>query len=102
MIDPVGSYVVRVKNYAGWTRGRTPSPSRVPIRTRLQEETWTLSCESPEGTTRSARQVFVARGERRTLDLRGDCRSPEVASASFRAGPSGDPIARVARVRNGT
>ena len=38
-----------------------------------QEETWTLSCETPEGTTRSARQVFVARGERRTLDLRGDC-----------------------------
>ena len=38
------------------------------------EETWTLSCETPEGVTRSARQVFVARGERRSLDLRGDCR----------------------------
>ena len=39
-----------------------------------QEETRMLSCETPEGTTRSARQVFVARGERRSLDLRGDCR----------------------------
>jgi hypothetical protein len=38
------------------------------------EETWTLSCEQPEGTVRSARQVFVERGRRRSLDLRHDCR----------------------------
>ena len=75
VLDPAGSYVVRVQNYAGvdpWTGTVTyegPRPSRPP-----SEETWTLSCETPEGTTRSARQVFVARGERRSLDLRGDCR----------------------------
>ena len=75
IIDPAGSYVVRVQNYAGvdpWTGTVTfagPPPGQA-----AQEETWTLSCETPEGTTRSARQVFVARGERRTLDLRGDCR----------------------------
>ncbi len=75
VLDPAGSYVVRVQNYAGvdpWTGTVTfegPPPGQA-----AQEETWTLSCETPEGTTRSARQVFVARGERRSLDLRGDCR----------------------------
>jgi hypothetical protein len=75
VLDPAGTYVVRVQNYAGvdpWTGKVTfegPPPGQA-----AQEETWTLSCETPEGTTRSARQVFVARGERRTLDLRGDCR----------------------------
>ena len=37
-------------------------------------ETWTLFCEQPEGTIRSARQVYVGRGEKRTLDLRTDCK----------------------------
>ena len=75
VLDPAGSYVVRVQNYAGvdpWTGTVTfegPGAYNAPI-----EETWTLSCETPEGVTRSARQVFVARGERRSLDLRGDCR----------------------------
>jgi hypothetical protein len=75
VLDPAGTYVVRVQNYAGvdpWSGTATfegPGAYNAPI-----EETWTLSCETPEGTTRSARQVFVARGERRTLDLRGDCR----------------------------
>jgi hypothetical protein len=74
VVDPAGSYVVRVINWAAaepWSGTVTfagPDPYQAP------EETWTLSCETPEGTTRSARQVFVARGERRTLDLRGDCR----------------------------
>jgi hypothetical protein len=74
VLDPVGAYVVRVINWAAadpWTGTVTfagPDPFQAP------EETWTLSCETPEGVTRSARQVFVARGERRSLDLRGDCR----------------------------
>ena len=73
--DPAGSYVVRVQNYAGadpWSGTVSfegPGAYNAPI-----QETWTLSCEAPEGVTRSARQVFVARGERRSLDLRGDCR----------------------------
>jgi Zinc carboxypeptidase len=70
--EPAGSYVVRVINYAAvepWSGEVTyagPDP--------FGDETWTLFCEQPEGTIRSARQVFVDRGERRTLDLRNDCR----------------------------
>jgi hypothetical protein len=39
-----------------------------------QQETYTLYCEQPEGVIRSARQVFVQRGGRRSLDLRTDCK----------------------------
>ena len=73
--DPVGSYVVRVSNYAAigdWTGKVTfegPPPASAP-----QEESYTLFCEQPEGVIRSARQVFVKRGERRTIDLRTDCK----------------------------
>jgi hypothetical protein len=73
--DPAGDYVVRVINYAAvepWAGEVTfegPEPYQA-----AQQETWTLSCEQPEGTIRSARQVYVDRGERRTLDLRRDCR----------------------------
>ena len=38
-----------------------------------QAETWTLFCEDADGTIRSARQVAIARGERRSLDLRSAC-----------------------------
>ncbi len=75
ILDPVGSYVVRVSNYAGvgdWTGKVTfegPPPATAPA-----EESWTLFCEQPEGVIRSGRQVFVKRGERRTIDLRTDCR----------------------------
>ncbi len=73
--DPVpGEYVVRVINYAGaepWTGTVTfEGPEAFePART----ETWTLFCEDADGTIRSARQVGIARGERRDLDLREDC-----------------------------
>jgi hypothetical protein len=75
LADPAGDYVVRVINYAAvepWSGTVTfegPEPYQ-----EAQQETWTLSCEQPEGTIRSARQVFVGRGERRSLDLRRDCR----------------------------
>jgi hypothetical protein len=70
-----GGAAARVINYAGvepWTgsvKFEGPPPSSAP-----QQETWTLFCEQPEGVIRSARQVFVARNERRTLDLRSDCK----------------------------
>jgi hypothetical protein len=35
--------------------------------------TGTVTFEGPDGTIRSARQVLVARGERRELDLTSDC-----------------------------
>jgi hypothetical protein len=75
VLDPVGSYVVRVQNYAAidpWTGTVTfegPPPHQGP-----QQESYTLSCETPQGVVKSARQVFVARGERLALDLRKDCR----------------------------
>jgi hypothetical protein len=73
--DPVGSYVVRVINYAAvepWTGTVTfegPSPGQA-----AQQETYTLFCELPEGVIRSARQVYVARGQKRSFDLRTDCK----------------------------
>jgi Zinc carboxypeptidase len=71
LTEPAGSYVVRVINYAAaepWS-GSVTFGGGAP-----NEETWTLSCEQPEGTIRSARQVFVERGQTRTLDLRNHCR----------------------------
>jgi hypothetical protein len=46
-----------------------PAPHQAP-----QQESYTLSCEAQQGVVKSARQVFVARGERLALDLRKDCR----------------------------
>jgi Zinc carboxypeptidase len=71
LTNPAGTYVVRVINFAAaepWS-GTVTFGGGAP-----NEETWTLLCEQPEGTVRSARQVFVERGQRRSLDLRGDCR----------------------------
>ncbi|MBN1530528.1 MAG: hypothetical protein JW895_15805 [Thermoleophilaceae bacterium] len=75
IIDPVGRYVVRVINYAaaGSFTGSVTYAGPDPYQA-AQQESWTLFCEQPEGTIRSARQVFVSRGQRRSLDLRGDCR----------------------------
>jgi hypothetical protein len=75
VLDPVGTYVVRVQNYAaidpftGTVTFEGPGPHQAP-----QQESYTLSCETPQGVVKSARQVFVARGERLALDLRKDCR----------------------------
>ena len=75
ILDPAGSYVVRVQNYAGldpWNGTVTfagPDPHQAP-----QQEAYTLTCETPQGKVKAARQVFVARGERLALDLRKDCR----------------------------
>jgi hypothetical protein len=73
--DPApGEYVVRVVNFAGvepWTG--TVSFEGPEEFQPAQAETWTLFCEDADGTIRSARQVAIARGERRSLDLRGAC-----------------------------
>jgi hypothetical protein len=75
VLDPAGAYVVRVVNYAAagpWTGTVTfegPPPGQA-----AQQETFTLYCEQPEGVIRSARQVYVQRGGRRSLDLRTDCK----------------------------
>jgi hypothetical protein len=75
ILDPAGTYVVRVQNYAGldpWSGTVTfagPDPHQAP-----QQEAYTLTCATPQGVVKSARQVFVARGEQLALDLRKDCR----------------------------
>jgi hypothetical protein len=75
VLDPVGTYVVRVQNYAavgpftGTVTFEGPPPHQAP-----QQESYTLSCATPQGVVKSARQVIVARGERLALDLRKDCR----------------------------
>jgi Zinc carboxypeptidase len=70
-----GDYVVRVINYAAAEPFTGTVTFEGPEAFQPAEtETWTLSCEQPAGTIRSARQVAIARGERRSLDLRGDCR----------------------------
>ncbi len=69
-----GEYVVRVVNFAGaepWTGSVTFEGPEAFQPARA--ETWTLFCEDADGTIRSARQVAVARGERRELDLRDSC-----------------------------
>ena len=75
ILDPDGSYVVRVQNYAGvdpWSGTVTfagPDPHQTPL-----QEAYTLTCETPQGVVKAARQVFAARSERLALDLRKDCR----------------------------
>jgi hypothetical protein len=75
LLDPVGSYVVRVQNYAGldpW-KGTVSFEGAGAYNAPIQEA-YSLTCETPQGVVKSARQVFVARGERLALDLRKDCR----------------------------
>jgi hypothetical protein len=73
--DPApGEYVVRVINFAGvepWSG--TVSFEGPEEFQPAESETWTLFCEQPEGRIHSARQVAIARGERRALDLRRAC-----------------------------
>ncbi len=72
--DPAGQYVVRVINFAAaepWSGSVTfegPGAHQA-----AQTETWTLTCEQTEGRPDSAQQLLIARGERRTVDLRSAC-----------------------------
>ncbi len=74
LTDPAGDYVVRVINYAAvepWSGTVSfEGPGEFQAATT---ETWTLSCEQTEGRADSAQQLVIARGERRTLDLRSAC-----------------------------
>ncbi|MGH2967850.1 MAG: M14 family metallopeptidase [Solirubrobacteraceae bacterium] len=74
LTEPAGDYVVRVINYAAvepWSGTVTfagPGEFQGAV-----TETWTLLCEQTEGRPDSARQVEIARGQQRTLDLRSSC-----------------------------
>jgi hypothetical protein len=73
--DPApGDYVVRVINWAAVEPWSGTVSFEGPDEFQPAEtETWTLFCEDPDGTIRSARQVAIARGETRALDLRSAC-----------------------------
>lgn len=74
LLEPQGDYVIRVINWAAaepWTGTVTFLPPDPP---QASVETYTLFCEQPEGTIRSARQVQADRGQRVSLDLRKDCK----------------------------
>ncbi|MBA2383543.1 MAG: peptidase M14 [Actinobacteria bacterium] len=74
---PGGRYVIRVVNFAaaepydGTITFEGPEPYQA-----AQTESWTLRCESPEGTVRSTAAITIARGERQSLDLRRACSPP--------------------------
>ena len=69
-VVPGGKYVARVVNYAalepyeGTVKFAGPDPF-VPGQT----ESWTLTCERPDGTVLTSQAVTIARGERQTPDL---------------------------------
>jgi hypothetical protein len=73
-VEP-GRYVARVINYAATEpyEGTVTFQAPNPFAPGLQES-YTLTCETPQGVVKAARQVFVARGERLALDLRKTCR----------------------------
>jgi hypothetical protein len=67
-----GQFVVRVINYSaaepydGTITFQGPDPFRP-----AQVESWTFTCESPEGTVLSSQQVTIDRGQRQALRLSG-------------------------------
>ena len=67
--------MARVVNYAGTEPydGTVTFQAPDPFEPGVQES-YTLTCETPQGIVKAARQVFVARGERLALDLRKTCR----------------------------
>jgi hypothetical protein len=78
-----GKYILRVNNFAavepydGTVTFQGPDPF-VPA----QVESWTLTCESPEGTVRDTRSITIDRSQRQTLDLTGACASSRAAAAA--------------------
>ena len=60
-------------NFAGaepWTDGAFEGPEAFQP---AQTETWTLFCEDADGTSARPARSAIARGERRSLDLRSAC-----------------------------
>jgi hypothetical protein len=73
-VEP-GRYVARVINYTGTEpyEGTVSFEAPDPFKPGGQES-YTLTCETPQGVVKAERQVYVARGERLALDLRKVCR----------------------------
>jgi hypothetical protein len=77
LVDPpAGEYTAVIVNYEGgaasdWTGGRVDFANPLPT-TYGPKETWTLTCERPDGTVRATQQVYVDRGQ--VLALGNVCR----------------------------
>ncbi len=73
-VEPGVQYVARVINYAavdpyeGTITYAGPDPYVPP-----EVESWTLTCESPQGEVKATEQVTVKRGERVSVDLFRAC-----------------------------
>ena len=76
-----GEYTIRMVNYAAptapdWTlkveQFNVPEPQTVE-----QKEYWTVTCEMPDGTVLSTRDVFVDRGQRVQVDFGKGCQKPK-------------------------
>jgi hypothetical protein len=80
---PLGDYELRVVNRAGtgdsWNARVRMLHQEPDIVTYSGEtEAWTLTCESPDGSTvHGSREVVVGRGERVELDLGRTCKKPK-------------------------
>jgi hypothetical protein len=86
-LQPGGKYVARVVNFAatGGYDGAATFAGPEPFQA-ARSESWTLTCESPDGTVRAQQEVTITRGQRQRPDL----------SACFPAGDGvGNPPAAV-------
>jgi hypothetical protein len=89
-----GNYVIRVQNYAaadpynGNVTFYAPDPFQAAT-----TETWTLTCEMPEGNALSTQQVLINRGQQKTFSFTSSCglqpTGVEVASFAARSAKRG-------------
>jgi hypothetical protein len=67
-------YVVRMTNFAAGSPYEGEIKFGGPDFQAAQKESWTLTCESPEGTVVTSQQVTIDRGQAQQLDLGGCAR----------------------------
>ncbi len=97
--DIAGAYVFRANNFAatepydGTVTFQGPDPF-VPA----QVESWTLTCETADGTMRNTRQVTIDRGERQTLNFTSACVAGQAGGG---AGSGGSSRRRCVTTRGG-
>jgi hypothetical protein len=77
-----GNYILRVNNFAAAEPYTGTITFQGPLFQAAQVESWTLTCESPEGTVLDSRQVAIDRAQRQTLDLSGACAAGRIGSGT--------------------
>jgi hypothetical protein len=86
--DPSGKYILRVVNFAAGEPYDVLVTFAKPTFAAAQRENWTLSCETFGGAVLDTRELFVARGERATVNLQACAAALREA---FRTGEGCDP-----------